>query len=342
MVHAQVKKLSISVASVFALALFVLPSLVTASYASGPTFSTPINLSNDLGRAIDPNIQNVGSKVYVVWTEGSGGIMFKASPDGGVTWNATLKISNRGGVSQYPLMSANGSNVYVVWSQTINKVLQVFEATSINSGTSFSKPVQLTFANTAGGYITPVIASWGSNVYIAYVNASNQESYVTCSATAGVSWTSAYLFGTFHEPQLAAVGGNYVYAVSDHSLQVSSNNCGIGAKQGDVNWTDDTPAVGVHAEPWLAASGNNVYAIWETKHSTSQVQVMNSSKSGLSWTAPANLSTTLPDSWNPMIGAVGNNAWIALQQYPGGSASQIFVYTTSNAVSTWSSPTSLS
>ena len=181
-------------------------------------------------------------------------------------------------------------------------------------------------------------------MYIAYVNASNQESYVTCSANAGAtgSWTYAFLFGTYHEPQLAAVGGKYVYATSDRALQVSSNNCGIGAKQGDVNWTDDTPVVGVHAEPWLAASGSNVYAIWETKHSTSQVQVMNSNTSGATWTAPINLSATLPDAWNPMIGAVGNRAWAAFQQFPGGSNSQIYVYTTAFAGKNWTGPVSLS
>ena len=218
----------------------------------------------------------------------------------------------------------------------------MFEATSTNGGVNFNKPVQLTNANTTGGYITPVIASWGNNVYIAYVNASSQLSYVTCSASAGATWTQAYNFGAFHEPQLAAVGGNLVYAISDRSLQVSSDNCGIGATTGNVNWTDDTPSLGIHAEPWIVASGRNVYAVWETKKSTSQVQVMTTNSSGVTWTAPVNLSTTLPDAWNPMIGAVGNRSWVAFQQFPGGSNSQIFVYTTSSAGKSWSSPVSLS
>ncbi|MDA4129133.1 MAG: glycoside hydrolase [Thaumarchaeota archaeon] len=345
----QVRKLS--VLTIMALSLFLVSSVfASASYASGtPVFSTPKNLSNDFGSAIYPNVQNVGSHVYVVWTEGSGGIMFRSSPDGGSTWSPLLtspamKLSNKGGTTQYPLMSVNGSNVYVVWSQTINKVLQVFEATSNNSGSSFGKPVQLTFANTAGGYITPVIASWGSNIYVAYVNASNQASYVTCSTKAGVSgsWSPAFPFSTFHEPQLAAVKGNVVYAIADRQFQVSSNNCGIGAKSGDVNWTDVTPAVGIHAEPWLAVSGSNVYGIWETKHNTSNVEMMNSNDGGITWTPGSNLSSTLPDAWNPMIGSVRSSAWAAIQQYPGSSKSQIFIYTTTNGGTTWSSPTSLS
>src|ERR1700730_8931000 len=106
----RVKQLSV-IGSVLVLGIFLLPAvLATASYAAGPpVFSTPINLSNNSAKAIDPNVQNVGSKVFVTWTEGSGGIKFRNSSNGGVTWSPpitspALRISNKGGVAQYPLM----------------------------------------------------------------------------------------------------------------------------------------------------------------------------------------------------------------------------------------------
>src|ERR1700730_9124365 len=128
----RAKLLSV-IGSILVLSIFLIPAvLATTSYAvSPPVFSTPLNLSNDSGRAIDFHVQNVGSKVFVTWTEGAGGIKFRNSSNGGVTWsppitNPAIKISGSGGVAQYPLMSVNGSNVYVVWSQTVNKFLQVF------------------------------------------------------------------------------------------------------------------------------------------------------------------------------------------------------------------------
>ncbi|MDA4130159.1 MAG: hypothetical protein OK457_05275, partial [Thaumarchaeota archaeon] len=191
---------------------------------NSPSFSKPINISHDTASAQDPNVQSVGTHVYAVWTERSGGIKFRASPDGGVSWGPPLNkpaltISSPGGTSQYPLMSANGSSIYVVWAQTIGRTgLQIMEATSTNAGVSFRKPVQLTFGSPTGGFIGPVISSWGKNVYIAYDNnTGGQHSFVTCSSNAGAlgSWTHPFQFGVYHEPQIAAWGGKYVYAIGD-------------------------------------------------------------------------------------------------------------------------------
>src|ERR1700730_2805674 len=128
----------------FAILLFVAPILATFSpavvvrAASAPTFGKPVNISNDSSSAQDPNVQNVGTHVYIAWTERSGGIRVRQSPDGGVAWvpalnMPALRISNVGGTAQYPLMSENGTNVYVVWAQSVGKTgLQIMEATSTN------------------------------------------------------------------------------------------------------------------------------------------------------------------------------------------------------------------
>src|SRR2546428_14068648 len=80
---------------------------VSAEYQ--PVFGPPINLSNDSGIAEFPNVQNVGNREYVAWTEGSGGIKLRESPDSGATWNPplnqpALNITLPGGTSQHPLI----------------------------------------------------------------------------------------------------------------------------------------------------------------------------------------------------------------------------------------------
>ncbi len=311
--------------------------------AAPPTFGKAVNISADAASAQDPNVKNVGTHVYVVWTERSGGIKFRSSPDGGMTWNPpltkpALRISSAGGTSQYPLMSANSSNVFVVWAQTIGATgLQIMETTSLNSGASFGAPVQLTTGSPVGGYIGPVISSWGNNVYVAYTNSSNnQHAFVTCSANAGArgSWTKPLLYGVYHEAQIYAQGGKYVYPIADYgnSLVESSNNCG--------SFSHINQASPVISEPWIWGYGSNVYAAWEGKGSGSHITFTKTNDHGASWSTPTNFS--LPDVWAPQIGAFGNSAWIATQQHPGSSASQIFIFTTANGGTSWSAPISLS
>jgi hypothetical protein len=323
------------------------PSLTFAfHYSTLQSFSAPINLSNDTGSAKYPNVQNSGENVYVSWTEESGGIEFRASSDGGLNWqpplsSPALTISSPGGITQYPLMMDNGSNVYVVWSQgTESTNMQIYEATSTNYGQNFSAPVQLTSGY--GGYITPVIASWGDDVYVGYIdNSYGRSAYVTCSADEGASgtWTKPFSIGD-REPQLAAWGGQYVYAIADWNLFTSSNNCG--------SWTNNTPStwtnqpVMLPKEPWIWAYGPNVYATWETGSSDSVVQISVSNNFGQTWSPTTTLSTTVPDSWAPMVWAYGNSAWIADRAHPGGPKGDLWVYSTTNGGLNWSSAVSLS
>lgn len=310
---------------------------------SVPSFATPINLSNDNAAAKFPNVQSNGLHVYVSWTEGAKGIKFRASSNGGATWQPpvtspalTLNISTPSAVAQYPLMSDNGSNVYVVWSQgTSSDTMQVYEATSTNYGASFSAPVQLTSGD--GGWITPVIASWGDDVYVAYIynsaggNSNNRVAYMTCSADSGASgsWTRAFQIGE-REPQLAAWGGQYVYAVADWNLYASNNNCG--------SWNLDQNAFknSTPREPWIWAYGQNVYTAWETGSGTSAVWTTISNSNGASWSTPSIVNASVTDDWAPMVWAYGNSAWIASREYPGGAQGQVWIYTTNNAGASWS------
>lgn len=310
-----------------------------AQTVASPAFSKPINLSNDTAVAQFPNVQSVGGHVYVSWTENSSGIKFRESSNGGKTWGGTLTVSKGvSGMAQYPLMSANGSNVYVVWSEgASSSSVQVYEATSTDYGASFSSPVAVTSG--AGPYVTPVIASWGNNVYVAYIyNGANKAAYVSCNSNRGQgTWTAPFYLGN-REPQLAAWGGQDLYAVADWSVSVTNNNC--------VHWQQHTPGqwkVGtlLPREPWIWAFGSSVYVVWETGGTGSVVRLLMSHDYGSSWTTPKTLSGSMPDAWAPMMWAYGNSAWIAFREYPGGAKGQVWVLSTSNNGKNWVS-TSLS
>jgi hypothetical protein len=333
--------------SILSLALVFLGSLVSPKISfqsmmvngqTQPAFGTPFDLSQIGVNATNPDIWNVGSHVYVIWNiQNATGLDFRASPDGGATWtpplsSPPLNLAPKGSAAA-PLLSANGSNVYVVWTQNVNGVFQIFEATSINYGQSFNWVTQITYSNSTAN-ITPVIASWGNNVYLAW--SAGTYSFVSCSNNSGApgSWTQPYNYANQHEPEIAAWGGQYVYAVSDAGLVVSSDNCNT--------WRSMS---GLHpwgAEAWVAASGPNAYATWESKGNTSVVYYSYSNNYGANWTMPTVLTSTFNNAWSPMLGAYNNSAWIAIHTNPGSAKSQVYIYTSNNAGATWSSPIALS
>ncbi|MFI5421556.1 MAG: hypothetical protein ACHQ1H_11365, partial [Nitrososphaerales archaeon] len=214
------KKLPIMCASLLVAILLVVP-FALVSLPTSAAYTAPVNLSNDSYQAHYPWIANSGNHLYVTWTEEIHGIYFRSSSDGGSTWSplltspaTLLSIKQKGyGVANYPIVYANGTDVYVVWSQTVNtsgvNVLQIFIAVSTNSGASFFPAVQLTSGSSTNGWITPVIAASGSNVYVAYTG-NGKNSYVTWSNNYGAagSWHAPLLYATTHEPQIAAWGNN--------------------------------------------------------------------------------------------------------------------------------------
>lgn len=326
--------------AVMAVTLCILLSGMPAFLANATalTVTSSSDLSNDSYNASYPNVQNVGNNVYVVWSEGSHGIWFKSSSNGGASWSGSIRLSSPSGVSQFPLMTANGSNVYVVWSQTtsVNGTLQVYFAASTNNGASFSA-ARIVDNSPNVTDITPVIASYGDYVYVAYD--ANGSSWVTSSSNAGSTFTTPFHYGSGPEPQLAA-WGTTAYAVSDsfsrEYLPVWVTN------DGGVKWARPVTAQGgSSAEPWVMASGTNAIVAWESKSNLSNVWVTTTTNSGKSWTKNYLLSANVSDSWAPMLGITGNTEYVAWRSNPGSDASQEYVSVSTNAGTTWSSATAI-
>jgi hypothetical protein len=316
---------------------FSVIALSSSASSAAPPFTPAYNLSNDLGKAQDPNVQSSGSHVYVSWTEGGNGILFRTSADNGTTWSpplnsSGLKLSPKGGTTQEPLMAAFGSDVYVVWSQTSKSdpTLQVYIATSTDFGVTFS-PAVLVDPSPYTPEITPVVAAYGSTVYVAW--SANAQSVVAASTNYGASFGAPFTYSSMHEPQLAA-SGSYGYAVADAgALYVTSNN--------GSTWRQVYIGGCCGSEPWVEASGSNVVVTWETKATASQVYVASSQNYGATWTSAMLLSSQIPDSWAPMLALQGNTSIIAWRSNPGGSLSQEYSSVSQNAGLTWSNATAI-
>lgn len=275
----------------------------------------------------------MGNNVYVAWEEGSHGVWFVSSTDGGSSWSSSIRLSSPGGVTSYPIVYALGTDVYVVWSQSVSNVLQIFFAASTNSGSSFSSAQQLTSGSSTNGFITPVIAASGSDVYVAYT-ANGKNSYVIANDNYGAagSWTNPFHYSDTHEPQIAAEGSN-AYAIAD--------GVGIGVtNNGGQSWSIVISSTNEGDEPWVAASGQYVYVVSQTKTSTGNIHFFYSNDYGKagSWTSEpgVDISGTLTDTWEPQLTVSGNYLFVTFHDL----ASPItnYVVVSSNNGKTWSSP----
>ncbi len=310
--------------------------LTVVSATSNPIFAPAINVSNDSSKAKDATISNNGQNVYVAWTEGSQGILFRASSNGGLGWapsvsQAAMRISPKGGVAAFPVMftqfqQVNSGDVYVAWSQTVKQsngsmVAQIFVAASENNGRNFTT-TQLSH-NSTHSQITPAIAAAGSDVYVAWFSGQtynqNGSDYVASSKNNGATWSSPVDIVSSErggEVQIVASGTN-AYAIGDGIYFSATYNNGDAWSSAVKLYTapDATSTSFWYGrEPWIAASGLDVYATWEANSTSPGIsyhaQHMTSMDGGKTWGAIQNVSDPLKDNWEPENVAYGANSFM--------------------------------
>ncbi|MFI5420389.1 MAG: sialidase family protein, partial [Nitrososphaerales archaeon] len=246
-----------------------------------------------------------------------------------LTQSAT-RLSSRGGTASYPGIAANGTNVYVAWSLKISNGSQIYFRASTDFGNTFS-PQQVIDLNSTLSAITPVLAASGSNVYIAW--SAGTKSYERSSNNSGVTWSVVNNLGSGHEPQLAAYG-SYAYFVSDGNSYAYSLNSG-------TSWNKVNLNVMHGAEPWIAASGPNVYVAWEQKktNKTAPIYGVISNDYGLTFSKALILSGTVINDWEPQLAALGNSVYLSFRSL---SLPSAWITSSANAGATWSTPVQLS
>jgi hypothetical protein len=140
----------------------------------GASFGDIINLSNNTGDSIRPEITVSGSDVFIVWqnqaTKGDN-VFFKRSTDGGASFDNMINLSNSRGDSTDPEISVNNSSsVYTVWqNHAINNTIHdIFFRGSTDRGDTFGNVINL--SNNQGDSTNPDIASTNDGTaYIVWI-----------------------------------------------------------------------------------------------------------------------------------------------------------------------------
>ncbi|HET8792297.1 MAG TPA: sialidase family protein, partial [Nitrososphaeraceae archaeon] len=104
---------------------------LSKSSDGGITFNQPINLSNDKGDSIKPNLIALQNNLFVIWNDNSTknyNVIIKRSSDGGITFNQPINLSNTTD-SINPQLATAANKLFVVWQEDISENNQIYFTT---------------------------------------------------------------------------------------------------------------------------------------------------------------------------------------------------------------------
>jgi len=180
-------------------------------------------------------------------------------------------------------------------------------------------------SNNIGNSTAPVIASVGSNVYVAWVDNTNGQAATTfrSSYDGGVTWNSPIQFllsGKAHNEEMVAEG-KYVF------LSWEQNGFVMFAASSNKGSSFNTPLIMstfLSTSPIVRASGPNVYLVW-VKSPRNGIYISISHDYGQ--TFPIAQQSLIPGAYEPEIGVQGSsNVYVV-------SAGIFFTYSHNNGTS---------
>ncbi len=304
--------------------------LFTFSGNNGTNFGAPINLSKSLPKRDSVNEQVAASRsyVYVVWqdnTTGNNDIWFTLSSDNGASFGVPVNLSNDPQQSLNPQIAVSGTNVYVTWmsQSTTGSGKDILFSASTNNGVTFSVNKLNLSSDLAANY--PVMASSGSNVYVAWQDNSTgaHDIYLKTSPNSGTSFGTVQNLsmntagsGTSSiDYQIAAVGSNVdlvwtrvsVATTTDNTMLAASTNSG-----GSFSAAQPLTTNNRSLHPQVADVGSSVYTVWEDDSipGVALATFAASSNNGINFNTPVALSSNPGFSQFPQLAAAGTNVYV--------------------------------
>lgn len=282
--------------------------------------SAPSNTSQNNAWCIAAN----GNVVHIVWADGrenflgSSKIFYNQSTDGGTTWEGDTRLTDFHGYN--PSISVSGLIVHIVWNELRDYNKEIYYKRSTDGGISWgADDTRLT--NDPGDSFYPSLAASGSYVHTVWMETrdGNREIYLKRSTNSGLTWgtdtrlTNNYLLSQF--PSIAVSGSN-VHIVwfdtrpGNHEIYYKRSIDDGTSWGADIRLTNN---IYNSFYPTIAASGSNVYVVWQDDREHPEhwnLFFKKSSDGGLNWGADTRLTNNLSSSITPSIAASGTNVHV--------------------------------
>jgi hypothetical protein len=232
----------------------------------------------------------------------------------------SINLSDNNGASESANQAAVGNNVYVVWQDNSTGNDEIYFVRSSDNGERFGESLNL--SNDSGNSQLPELAATGSNVYVVWQDNStgNDEIYFMRSNNSGQTFEEPLIlsndFGKSESPQVVAAGNNVYVVWQDNSTEndkiyfIRSIDSGQEFAK-PLNLSKDS---GNSKLPELAATGSNVYVVWQGNSTgNDEIYFKASLKNGVNFRATKNLSNDTGKSGSPHLAAAGNNVYVVWQ-----------------------------
>jgi hypothetical protein len=324
--------------------------------ASTLTFGTPVNISNNAGSSMTPELLAVGpSTLLLVWsddTSGNSEIWFAKSTDGGITFGTPINISKTSGTSKGPTISVgvNNNNIYIAWTELISNNNEIYLSKSADGGATFSAGVNI--SSNSGISDSPQLAVWpGSSsstdtVYVAWRDTTNSTQ--TGDIFLKKSTNSAGSFGKVtnvsknsgesKDVDIVAISAATIYLVyADNTGLKGTGNFDImftKSTDGGVTFTSSinlssntggslTPQLAV--VPGTSTATDTVYVVWrDDTPGSPDIFLRKSTNGGSTFATSLNVSNNSGGSTDPQVVANSNTVYVAWRDTTPGNAEALF------------------
>ncbi len=250
-------------------------------------FTTPVNLSENVGESNSPHIASSRSNVYVIWTDNTSGdneILFKRITDKGATIGPTINLSDDFNQQDNPQMAAAGNNVYVIWqssgkNETGATSSGIWFESSQDNGVTFGKPVFVmsTKGDPAIGPHHHLAIGKNGSINVVWDDGEPgqrgvffSKSNTTDSITFPLYWTLSNKTGLSVLPQIS-VSGTHVYVTytdntsGDFEVYFTEASFVNGGNDTQVSFSDPinlSNDEGDSVFTQMLSIGNHVYVSW--------------------------------------------------------------------------------
>jgi len=289
--------------------------LVARSADGGATWTAPASLktnaATDSCTDMNPRVATDGAGSWVVVWRCLHDILVSRSTDAGVTWTAPAKLNTdprpTGQHDYLPQIASDGAGIWIaVWSRdpSDNRYFVVM-ARSTDDGVTWEPPAELSLLGEEVKTDSPTIASDGAGNWLVASAVRGGGIHFAHSTDSGVTWTGPAIlesdpsddwpdrFGS--HPHIATDGSGtwLVLCESGMPTKISfARSTDVGATWTEARTLWDGYGIDGFYRPRIATDGaGNWVTVWTSYIGDYEVLASRSTDGGLTWEAPAVLSS---------------------------------------------------
>jgi len=235
------------------------------------------------------------------------------------SYGKNTPLSNiKGNASDPQIAATEKGDVYVVWRDDTTGNGDILIRSSRSNGSEFGATIDL--SNSSGASFWPKIYPIKNNAYVLWIDNStgNREIYFKSISDNGSSVTTlidvSNSTGSSSDPQIAATEKGEVYVVwRDDTTGNGDIYFRKSVDYGDTfkNTKNLRGNNGSSSDPQIAASGDNVAAVWnESKYNNSEIYFQTIQGDPSNFDNSTKLTERPSISYSPSLYAIGNNIYV--------------------------------